>query len=244
MFSEAEYGMFFNGTCIADSPFNLDYTHMTTGNKYVMKTEDFEKFEELENFVLKQKRRRKTFMTIAFPDVADLGEIVQNRELARSFFASGAPPPVPEYITDRPNPEIKPNLSGKKEPYKLFNEDMPEGISAQNFFLATEFTKLAKNYTRETKNDPFTPPNRTLRLTKLDGNGYNQHFISQEFWLFALREFKAHERARVLQGEEKSNCFKEGASARWSKCDKKSLLVNAVVPPPKGDFFMPAMGSK
>ena len=130
--------------------------------------------------------------------------------------------------------------------YDPFDDSIPEGEEAKQVFLATQFEKLQRNFKAVTNKDPFFPPNRNITIRDKWGAAGSKLTltVNQEFWVFALKEFEAHQRARILRGEERSNCFRKGASASWRKCDLESTLVNAVVVPPKKDVYKPALGTK
>jgi hypothetical protein len=245
-------------------------------DELVYKTEDFEKYQELENFLLEKMKKQDptSFLILAEPDIPNYMLIAQNRAALRAYLnpepeadggAAAAPPPAAggddnHPLRDGNNEERAPKRrrrapaaadhappipnNGRVVRYADFDEGVPEGEIAKQIFISKEFEALKTNYTAKTKQDPFFPPNREITLlSDLVTKDKTKLTVSQKFWMFCIDEFEAHQRVRILRGEERSNCFKEGASAKWRKCDLESTRINSVQLPPKGDFYKPALGS-
>ena len=248
MFGNTEYSMLFRIDTLVENPVHALKYYFRDGNAHRTKTERFESFAAIEKFTAFQCKRRKIFSILPSDDpaAANYGEIIEYRSFIRSILLGEEHihPTAAYTVPKRAKPPQNPEEASKKEPYAPFDDSIPEGEDAKQMFLATEFTRLQRNFTLVTKKDPFTPANRTVKLRKVWSTGIAEHIVSQDFWLFALDEFEAHQRARVLRGEESSNCFKAGASKYWEEIDHTSLEINAVVLPPKCDFYMPALGTQ
>lgn len=234
-------------------PYSLDY-FIKTENGFEFRSEDFISYVAMEDFILKQRRLSQSFSVPVLCDAPDYESIAINREAVQAYLHAVEEEEVPAPAAVAPPAAGRKRKSAaakkapvpsNKQPYMLFADDIPEGEEAKQVFLATEFDKLAENFRIVTKGDPFFPPNRKVTIRDIWGppRSTTTRLVNQEFWLFALKEFEAHERARILRGEERSNCFKKGASAGWLKCDLESTLVNFVVAPPKKDAYKPALGS-
>jgi hypothetical protein len=114
----------------------------------------------------------------------------------------------------------------------------------QNMFIALHFDILKRNYAYEKKEDPLFPPNRSVKLPSVYGNAPEKITVSQKFFDYATKEYENHQRKRIWEGEERSNCFKKGAHKQWTKADRESTLINAVQLPPKPDIkYRPSLGS-
>jgi hypothetical protein len=261
----------------------------------VHRTEDFEKYQELENFLLeKMKKQGPTgFVVIVEPDIPNYFLIAQNRAALRAYLNPGEPAgadhddggaaaaplrPAAAAGDDDGNrhrdrrdgndnneerapkrrrrasaaaaadhddaPPPIPNGGRVVMVYAPFDGGVPEGEVAKQIFISKEFEALKNNYTAVTGQDPFFPPNREITLlSDLVTKDRTKLTVNQKFWMFCLSEFEAHQRARILRGEERSNCFKKGASASWRRCDLESTRINFVQLPPKGDFYKPALGT-
>lgn len=254
MFSFALNAMLFDPASWMQLPqrYSIDYAITDAGSGTKVLSKEFEKFEELERFVVAERPKHDFFLIVSYPDEPDLSAIIENRAILRSFLQEEGPAEQQQQEGKRKaeqqqEEEVQPpkrrRVPTKKQPYKPFDERIPEGEAAKHFFISTEFDKLARNFTAVTGNDPFFPPNRTIRFRDVYSSETVERLINQKFSLFILKEFEAHQRARILRGEERSNCFKEGASAYWTKRDLESTEINNVLLPPKGDFYKPALGS-
>jgi hypothetical protein len=131
--------------------------------------------------------------------------------------------------------------TGAKEHYMKLGQDLGEGEKVKHFFIAHEFGKLKRNYSFETKKDPLFPANYNTKIMQIYGTGYDKVTVNDAFWRFAIKEYEAHQRKRIWEGEETSNCFKKGAHHGWTAADRASLLINAVLLPPKTDAYKPAI---
>lgn len=248
MFGNAHYSMLFTGCLEFDQtyPLILNYSVKSDG-EVQERSEDFNSFEALEWFVLKQRRISDFFQVLTLPNSANFDDIVNNRALISAYFEAAeeeVEPQVAASTTTNKRKKPAKKTIPDKLPYKPFDDSVPEGEKAKLLFMATEFKTLEANFRAVTQGDPFFPANRKITILDLWGapGSKTTRIVNEKFWFFALKEFEAHQRARILRGEEKSNCWKEGASAGWHKCDRESLLINQVVEPPKGDFYKPALG--
>jgi hypothetical protein len=131
--------------------------------------------------------------------------------------------------------------TGAKERYMKLTQDLGEGDRVKHYFIAHEFGKLKRNYSFETKKDPLHPPNYNTKIMQIYGPGYDKMTVNDAFWRYAIKEYEAHQRKRIWEGEERSNCFKKGAHHGWTAADRASLLINDVMLPPKGDAYKPAI---
>ena len=134
--------------------------------------------------------------------------------------------------------------SGYKKRYEKFDTAVGEGIPVQNMFIAIHFSTLMQNYAFEKKKNPLFPPNYNTKLPSVYGKGYEKVTVSDEFFRYAIKEYENHQRKRIWEGEERSNCFKKGAHKDWTKADRDSVLINAVKLPPKPDIsYRQSLGS-
>jgi hypothetical protein len=244
MFGNAEYSMLFRSdTLVENTPHTIQY-RFRDGPRHRLVNKTFDNFSDLEAFALEERRKRKIFQVLRAPDSPFYGEIIEHRCAIRAMmYGEELVSLTDSYIVPkRAKPAPNPNVD-RKEAYAPFDDSVPEGETAKKVFFATEFKRLKRNYTLVTGKNPLEPAQRTVRVYSVWGSGFTEHIVSHEFQTFALEEFETHEKTRVLRGEEKSNCFKVGASMYWDEEDCTSLQVNSVVLPPKGDFYMPALGS-
>jgi len=161
-----------------------------------------------------------------------------------------APPavvePPQEEVEEAPEPEYNADGTykhrGYKERYTPFDKDVGEGAKVQSMFIAMHLGQLKRNYAFETKEDPLIPPNYHTKLPLLFGTGTEKVTVNDKFFRYAINEYHKHQSKRILAGEERSNCFKKGASKRWTKADHKSTRINAVKLPPKSDAYLPSLG--
>jgi hypothetical protein len=143
---------------------------------------------------------------------------------------------VPEYNADGTY-----RNTGAKEHYMKLGQDLGEGEKVKHFFIAHEFGKLKRNYSLETKKDPLFPANYNTKIMQIYGTGYTKVTVNDAFWRYAVQQYEAHQRKRIWEGEETSNCFKKGAHHGWTAADRASLLINAVLLPPKTEAYKPAI---
>ena len=134
------------------------------------------------------------------------------------------------------NPDGTYKDKGRKESYIKLDKTVGEGDKVKLMFAAMNFGKLKRNFAFIKKEDPLFPNTRRISLPDIYGTKSSTYWVSPAFWAFVLDEYTRHLTDRIVEDEERSNCFKKGAHKRWRECDFTSERVNRVRLPPKGDF--------
>jgi hypothetical protein len=149
---------------------------------------------------------------------------------------------IPEEIIPEPiledayNPDGTYKHKGRKEGYTKLDKTVGEGDKVKLMFAAMNLGKLKRNFAFIKNEDPLFPNNRRISLPDIYGTGSSNYWVNPAFWAFVLEEYTRHLTKRIVEDEERSNCYKKGAHKRWRECDFKSERVNGVRLPPKGDF--------
>lgn len=197
----------------------------------------FESPEDMNAYIRDELRRPG--VSIYFDE--DIGNAI---EQAESVVQQGAVHEAVNEGSAEYNPDGTYAHRGHKEKYQPFDDSVGEGLSVQNMFIAIHLATLKRNYSFEKKENPLFPPNYNVKLPSVYGKGYEKVTVSAEFFRYAIKEYENHQRKRIWEGEERSNCFKKGAHKDWTNADRNSLLINAVKLPPKPDIpYRPSLGS-